>query len=165
LKKIFKGEVLDGYVEAAKVKTLDTFFPKEHIVEDEDSKFKGQAPKAIMDTDPRIRRLLNNDMEEAKRQYKEYGEWDEWVFETMVPISKIEVPAPWSSSRLEENKKLLEATGAMPPIILGFDGSSQKYEIADGIHRTTSAKQLGYTHVPAVIDYLRIYNPSQRTGK
>jgi len=111
-----------------------------------------------MDEDPRVRARLKNDMEEAKRQYEEYGEWYERVFETVL-ISEIELPAPWSIGRLDNNKKKLQATGAMPPILLDFDDSSQTYKISDGIHRTNAAKQLGYTHVPAVVTYRRIYSP------
>lgn len=117
------------------------------------------APRALMDEDPRVRARLKTDWEEVRRQYRESGEWYEDVLELMVPISQIELPAPWNSFRLENNKKKIKETGAMPPAMLYFDDSSQTYKISDGIHRINAAKDLGYTHVPAVVSYKRIYSP------
>ncbi len=101
------------------------------------------APAALMDVDPRVRSRLRLNIEEARRQWQEYGEWYEYVFEPAVPISKIKLPPPWNEWRYKDNKKKIGETGAMPP----------------GIHRINAAKDLGYTAVPAVAAYRRTYPP------
>ena len=117
------------------------------------------APEALMDEDPRVRTRLKLDLEEAKRQYQQYGEWYENVFEPMVPISQIESKAPWNQFRYEDNKKKIGETGKMPPAFLAFNDVTQKYDISDGIHRINAAKDLGYKYVPAVVSRRRTYPP------
>jgi len=117
------------------------------------------APEALMEIDPRVHGRLRLDIEEARRQYAEYGEWYEYVFEPMVPIAQIELTPPWNQLRYEDNKKRIGETGKMPPAFLHFDDATQIYRVEDGIHRINAAKDLGYTHVPAVVSRRRTYPP------
>jgi hypothetical protein len=117
------------------------------------------APEALMDEDPRVRGRLRFDVEEARREYQQYGEWYENVFEPMVPIDQIDLPSPWNNLRYEDNKKKIGETGKMPPAFLSFNDTTHIYVISDGIHRINAAKDLGYTHVPAVVSYKRTYPP------
>lgn len=116
---------------------------------------KEEAPEAIMDGVECLLKRRNN-LEEAWRQYKEYGEWWEWVFE-YVPISKIEQCEIWSNYRYENNLRKLTETGKMPPVRLCY--YDEIYHISDGIHRIAAAKQRGYTKVPAIASYKRTYPP------
>ena len=124
------------------------------------NKYRGaRAPEALMEKDVRVRARLRLDLEEAKRQYQQYGEWYESVFEPMVPIAQIDLPAPWKELRYQDNKKKIGETGKMPPAFLEFHDDTRRYAIADGIHRINAAKDLGYTNVPAVVSYRRTYRP------
>jgi len=117
------------------------------------------APEALMDVDPRARSRLRLDIEEARRQYREFGEWYEYVFVPMVPIAQIELTPVWNRLRYEDNKKRLSDTGKMPPVFLHFNDTTQIYMVEDGMHRIHAAKDLGYTHVPAVASHRRTYPP------
>lgn len=118
-----------------------------------------KVPKALMTADPRVLARLRPDWEEAKRQYAEYGEWYEAVFEKAVLISEIDLPPVWNTYRYEDAKARLQKTNAMPPIMLYYNELTGKYGIEDGIHRTHAAEDLDYTHVPAVATYKRTYPP------
>jgi len=124
------------------------------------NKYRGaRAPEALMEKDVRVRARLRLDLEEAKRQYQQYGEWYESVFKPMVPIAQIDLPAPWKELRYQDNKKKIGETGKMPPAFLEFHDDTKRFTISDGIHRINAAKDLGYTNVPAVVSYRRTYRP------
>jgi hypothetical protein len=65
-----------------------------------------------------------------------------------VPISKINLPEVWNPSRVKRIKEGIEQGKALPPIHL-----SSNMEISDGIHRTNVSKEMGFTHVPAIVTY------------
>lgn len=117
------------------------------------------APAALMDVDARTRARLRLDLGEARRQYREYGEWYEHVFEPAVPISKILLPPPESKYRYEDNYRKIDKTKAMPPAFLDFHEDDKMDHISDGIHRINASKDLGYTAIPAVVGYRRTYPP------
>jgi len=120
---------------------------------------KRLAPTPLMDIDRRVRWRLKIDLDEVKRQYEEYGEWYENVFEPNVPISQIELPKVWNEARYKNNFEKIKATGGVPPIFLGYDEATKAYKISDGIHRVHAVKDLGFTHIPAVVAYRRTHRP------
>ena len=122
-----------------------------------------RAPTALMDVDVRTRSHLKLNVEEAQKYYKEFGDWFENVFEPAVPIEQINLPAPWAPPRLKDNLEKIASTGSMPPVFLSYNEKTRKYDVADGIHRTNAAKQLGYIAVPAVVEYRRTYPPKIKT--
>jgi len=69
----------------------------------------------------------------------------------IVPISQIELRKPWNKFRLKDNLAKIKTTKAMPPVWLHFDEKLLRFQVEDGIHRINVAKQLGFTHVPAIV--------------
>jgi len=134
-----------------------------HRTKPEPIKTIARAPTALMDVDVRTRTHLKLNVEEAQKSYKEFGEWYENVFEPAVPIEQITLPSPWAPPRLKDNLEKIASTGSMPPVFLSYDEKTQKYDVADGIHRINAAKQLGYIAVPAVVEYRRTYPPKIKT--
>lgn len=71
-----------------------------------------------------------------------------------VSISKINLTPAWSLLRLQDNLNKIKKTHAMPPIFL-YNRKDGRYDIEDGIHRTTAAKMLGYSYVWAIVAHER----------
>jgi hypothetical protein len=60
--------------------------------------------------------------------------------------------------RYLENKREIENTNSVMPIVLGDFIENNKYTLHDGNHRCYCVKEMGYTHIPAVIYYKTINN-------
>lgn len=73
-----------------------------------------------------------------------------------VLIDQIYLDPIWNIDKYEDNHDRIKSTGQMVPIILSFNDDIGKYELTDGIHRTHSTRDLGYTHIPAIIGIKRI---------
>ncbi len=67
-----------------------------------------------------------------------------------VPISDVNVPAPWSDDKLQAVKADMDAGKKLEPVRLTMPDGKGKWEIDDGIHRTNAAREAGYSHVPAI---------------
>jgi len=105
---------------------------------------------------------LNNNYVRANISFQEDGYWFEDVFQN-IPISKIEYN-PWSSIRLKDNLEKIKGTKSTYPIVAYFDEEKDKYLLTDGNHRVSASKELGYTHVPAIVTMKRMTAPPQAEG-
>lgn len=65
----------------------------------------------------------------------------------LVKLSDIDIPEPWSGSKLKNAVSLLEEGTPLPPIKVFLDAESGLYEIVDGIHRSNASRAAGYTHI------------------
>jgi hypothetical protein len=94
----------------------------------------------------------------AWQDFTEDGYWWEDCLE-YIPIDQIDIPEVWNQHRYDNNKQWLEKTGKFPPIRAWFDDEKKMYGIGDGIHRVNVAKDLGYTHIPALVGRKRTTKP------
>lgn len=70
----------------------------------------------------------------------------------IVPISEVEKQPIWSQEKLDAVKKQLKEGKSLEPIMLiSSPEQPGKLLINDGIHRTEASRQLGYTHIPALV--------------
>ncbi len=104
-----------------------------------------------------IKYTIRNDFAKANVDFEEYGHWFMETFEN-IPIDKIEYN-PWSPERSKDNLEKIRATKSMPPVIAYYDEGKDKFSLTDGNHRTYAAKELGYTHVPAIVTRKRTDKP------
>lgn len=87
-----------------------------------------------------------NNIEARKASMTSQGGYEDFKL-VIVPISKINVPPMWKEAGPVRDK-MREGT-PIDPVRLSLD--SEKYAIKDGIHRTNVAKEMGFTHVPAIV--------------
>jgi hypothetical protein len=105
---------------------------------------------------------LHNNYAKANVDFADDGYWYEEVFQ-YIPIEQIKFD-PWNNERAKDNLNKLVDTKSMPPVIASFDSEKQKYILTDGNHRTNAAKELGYTHVPAIVSLKRTTAPKSDAG-
>lgn len=122
-----------------KVQSIVKVFDKQVLSKKNPTKL--HTPEPLMDVDRRV-------LSRLKRDPSTYR------FET-VPISQINMFKVWNPLRYKDNLAKLKATKKMPPVLLQFNWRTRKFDIEDGIHRINAAKDLNYTHVPAVVAYAR----------
>lgn len=113
-----------------------------------------KSPKITIDKN--MKPLIGYD--DAWRMYNKYGLWYEDILE-YIPIDKIDMQEVWNKGRYKDNTEWLIKTGRFPPIRVGYNEEMGKYEIGDGIHRTNVARDMGYTHIPAIASYKRTTPP------
>lgn len=89
---------------------------------------------------------------------KEYGDrvfdtkTEKWYF-ALVPLKLIPFTC-WEPRRYVRNKELLQTTGTTKPIILDPGVGVGEILLVDGNHRCYCSNELGYTHIPAIVNAL-----------
>ena len=104
-----------------------------------------------------VPKLTNN----LASQWADYMEGGEFLKESLqlVPIRKIDFEL-WSKGRYDNVMAKMEANKALNPISLS-KRSNGRYTVDDGNHRTTVSRDMGYTHVPAVVREMVQGRPSK----
>lgn len=106
--------------------------------------------RALPHSPPKVKPFTAREVAEHR---KDLGITPSRRFE-MVPISDVEAQATWEPGKLDSLRNQLKKTGKIDPVRLTRDGSGP-WVIEDGIHRTALAREMGMTHVPAVVTEYR----------
>jgi hypothetical protein len=84
--------------------------------------------------------------------FNDQGDRSETVEYAIVPLSEIEKKPIWAPEKLEAVKRQLEEGKSLEPIsLIRTPEKPGQLLINDGIHRTEASRQIGYTHIPALI--------------
>ena len=95
----------------------------------------------------KIKNILN-----IYKDFNDQGDHSETMKYAIVPLSDIEKKPIWAPEKLEAVKKQLQEGQSLEPIMLiSTPEKPGQLLINDGIHRTEASRQLGYTHIPALI--------------
>lgn len=87
------------------------------------------------------------DIEDLGSKYYDKGSW----YIGYIPLNLIKF-RKWNEHRYEDNKLIISKTNSVKPIILDeYDNINDNYYLIDGNHRCFCAKELGYTHISAII--------------
>ena len=95
----------------------------------------------------KIQNILN-----IYKDFNDQGDNSETMEYAIVPISDIERKPIWSPEKLNIVKQQLQNGKLLEPVMLvSTPEKPGQLLINDGIHRVEASRQLGYTHVPALI--------------
>lgn len=100
-------------------------------------------------------RRSQRDPERENASARAYGilTWKEFH---LIPLSDIQPQKVWNLSRIEKIREGIRRGVALPAISLTqTERGRYKYEITDGIHRYNASIEAGYTHVPAIVEYVK----------
>jgi len=90
-----------------------------------------------------------NDPETQRDEARELGVYTKARL-LLVPIRLI-IPKPvWNPGRYEEVRRHIERGTPLDPLDVVDKGG--KFDIVDGIHRYNASKDLGFTHVPVLVE-------------
>jgi len=103
------------------------------------------APKPVLKGDE-----IYNDYAKANVMFEQDGYWYKDTLEN-IPISQIDLEPMHKPGRYRDNMEKIKKYKSCPPIIVYFNDETGKYQFSDGIHRTHVVKELGYTHIPAIV--------------
>lgn len=97
-----------------------------------------------------VNKLLRNlnDADAREESKRTNGGYSEHSLE-VVPIRDVNVPPVWHPGREKAIQEAIVSGKKLPPVRLSREGT--KWEISDGIHRTNVSKQMGFTHIPAIV--------------
>jgi 2'-5' RNA ligase len=99
----------------------------------------------------RFLEMFNGDEEAKQEEFNQYGGWGNYYFD-IIPINDIEDKPIWSQEKYDAVLQKMKDGVALDPIRIARPDSVGKFVIIDGIHRIAASKELGYTHVPALIN-------------
>jgi hypothetical protein len=98
----------------------------------------------------KVRQLLAqyNDQEAREDSQQHFGGYFDHIFE-LVPLSKVVIDEVWKEAKYQKVVEAIQKGVPLPPVMLSKKGG--RFEITDGIHRTNASRDLGFTHIPAII--------------
>ncbi len=127
-----------------------------------------------------------NDPESRLESKQVHGGYSDYSL-AILPLRDVVVPPVWHPRREDAIRKAIQTGKALPPIRASREGAG-KWEISDDIHRSNVSKQMGFTHIPAIVsvwvetpdeeipealekpqlqigDWVRLHKPEQSSGK
>jgi len=99
----------------------------------------------------RFLEMFNGDDDALQEEYNQYGGWGLYYFD-IIPISVIEDKPIWSKEKYDVVLQKMKDGVTLDPIRIAHRDGGGKFVIIDGIHRIAASKELGYTHVPALVN-------------
>jgi hypothetical protein len=102
--------------------------------------------------------LKKQDPAEAYLSWRDYGYWTRDKLE-IFPLDRVELEKPWSSGKSERVRRDIESGIPLSPIRLHQNPDGGHFQISDGIHRANVSIEFGFTHIPAIVSYIRRDEP------
>ena len=100
--------------------------------------------------DARLREKLRPDPAREAEEARDRGFFTRYELR-QIPLKQIIPQDVWNADKYDRAKAAIASRTPLPPIEVHAKGN--RFGISDGIHRFNASRDLGLTHIPAIINY------------